>query len=159
MFASVIGLRANATAIEVPSSRRSVCSAATTRGRNGSCVISALRAPSYPRSSSARADAPIAARSVVPPPAARIPSIFISRGRYEVPVGVAPPRYPPPRGCLDAAVAVAELDRGVQGVPTRVQVLVRGALAGAALAVGEQGHARAQGPRAADAARAGRPHP
>ena len=39
--AVLIGLRAKATAIPVPSSMRSVCSAASSRGRNGSCPVSA----------------------------------------------------------------------------------------------------------------------
>ena len=46
MLASVIGLRANATAIDVPSSSRSVCSAASRRGRNGSWDVSADQMPS-----------------------------------------------------------------------------------------------------------------
>ena len=45
-FASVIGLRANATAMPVPSSSVSVCSAATRSGRNGSWFVSAVSAPS-----------------------------------------------------------------------------------------------------------------
>ena len=45
-LASVIGFRANATAMPVPSSRCSVCWAAATRGRNGSWAVSAVRAPS-----------------------------------------------------------------------------------------------------------------
>jgi hypothetical protein len=44
-FASVIGLRANATAIEVPSSSVVVCSAARRSGKNGSCDVSAVHAP------------------------------------------------------------------------------------------------------------------
>ena len=36
VYARLIGLRANATAMPVPSSRFSVCSAASNRGRNGS---------------------------------------------------------------------------------------------------------------------------
>ena len=45
-MASVIGLRAKATAIPVPTWRRSVCSAASTRGRNGSWLVSADQMPS-----------------------------------------------------------------------------------------------------------------
>ena len=45
VLASVIGLRANATAIDVPSSSVSVCSAASNSGRNGSCDVSAVHAP------------------------------------------------------------------------------------------------------------------
>ena len=45
MLARVIGFRARATAIEVPSSIRSVCSAATMWGRNGSWLVSAVHAP------------------------------------------------------------------------------------------------------------------
>ena len=46
MLASVIGFRANATAIAVDSSSRSVCSAASTSGKNGSCGPSKVNAPS-----------------------------------------------------------------------------------------------------------------
>ena len=44
--ASVIGLRANATAIEVISSSRELSTAASTSGRNGSLAISAVTTPS-----------------------------------------------------------------------------------------------------------------
>jgi hypothetical protein len=44
--ASVIGLRANATAIDVPRSTLVVCSAATAKGRNGSWLVSAVHMPS-----------------------------------------------------------------------------------------------------------------
>ena len=44
--ASVIGLRAKATAIPVPTWSRSVCSAASARGRNGSWLVSADQMPS-----------------------------------------------------------------------------------------------------------------
>ena len=43
MFATVIGVRANATAMLVPSSIVVVCSAASTRGRKGSWLISAVQ--------------------------------------------------------------------------------------------------------------------
>ncbi len=46
MFASVIGLRANATAIPVPSSIRSVACAASRIGKKGSWAISAVSPPS-----------------------------------------------------------------------------------------------------------------
>ena len=46
VWASVIGLRAKATAIDVPSSRRSVCSAPSRQARNGSWLVSAVQAPS-----------------------------------------------------------------------------------------------------------------
>ena len=42
-LATVIGLRANATAMLVPSSIVVVCSAASTSGRNGSWLISAVQ--------------------------------------------------------------------------------------------------------------------
>ena len=45
MLASVIGLRAKATAIAVPSSSRSVCSAASSSGKNGSWLVSAVQTP------------------------------------------------------------------------------------------------------------------
>jgi hypothetical protein len=40
-----IGLRANATAIAVPSSMVSVATAASPRARNGSCLISLVHTP------------------------------------------------------------------------------------------------------------------
>jgi len=43
MFATLIGLRANATAMLVPSSMFVVCSAANTSGRKGSWLISAVQ--------------------------------------------------------------------------------------------------------------------
>ena len=46
MWARVIGLRANATAIAVASSIRSVCSAASVSGKNGSCGPSNVYTPS-----------------------------------------------------------------------------------------------------------------
>jgi hypothetical protein len=46
VWASVIGLRANATAMAVPTSIRSVCSAASRQARNGSWLVSAVQAPS-----------------------------------------------------------------------------------------------------------------
>ena len=45
MLASVIGLRANATAIDVPSSSVWVCSAASSSGKNGSWLVSAVQMP------------------------------------------------------------------------------------------------------------------
>ncbi len=45
-MARFMGLRAKATAIPVPSWIRSVCSAATIRGRNGSWLVSADQMPS-----------------------------------------------------------------------------------------------------------------
>jgi hypothetical protein len=46
VVASVIGLRAKATAMPVPTWIRSVCSAASIRGRNGSWLVSADQMPS-----------------------------------------------------------------------------------------------------------------
>ena len=46
VMAGVIGLRANATAMPVPSSTRSVASAASSSGRNGSWLVSAVHTPS-----------------------------------------------------------------------------------------------------------------
>ena len=45
MLARSMGFRANATAIEVPSSISSVCSAARSSGRNGSWPVSAVQTP------------------------------------------------------------------------------------------------------------------
>ena len=45
-MARFMGLRANATAIPVPSSIRSVAVAATASGRKGSCAVSADQMPS-----------------------------------------------------------------------------------------------------------------
>ena len=57
MYASDIGERAKATAIEVPRSMRSVEVAARARGRNGSLLTSPVKAPSYPSASAASASA------------------------------------------------------------------------------------------------------
>ncbi|EUA49913.1 hypothetical protein I552_0841 [Mycobacterium xenopi 3993] len=46
MLATVIGFRAKATAMLVPSSMFEVCSAAKTSGRNGSWSTSAVQQPS-----------------------------------------------------------------------------------------------------------------
>ena len=46
MLASIIGLRANATAMPVPSSMSFVCSAASSSGKNGSWLVSADQMPS-----------------------------------------------------------------------------------------------------------------
>ena len=59
VYASTIGVRANATAMPVASSMRSVCSAASAIGRNASWPVSAVSRPSYPSSSSSRARGPI----------------------------------------------------------------------------------------------------
>ena len=45
VLASVIGLRAKATAIDVPTSSVVVCSIAGTSGRNGSWLVSAVQPP------------------------------------------------------------------------------------------------------------------
>src|SRR3954453_3384991 len=68
MLASVIGLRAKATAMPVPSSSRSVCSAAKASGRNGSWLGSAPHTPSYPASSASLALAAAWFRSPLIPP-------------------------------------------------------------------------------------------
>ncbi|COW72506.1 Uncharacterised protein [Mycobacterium tuberculosis] len=54
-LATIIGLRANATAMLVPSSSRDVCSAASSSGRKGSWLASAVQPPSKPLRSSATA--------------------------------------------------------------------------------------------------------
>src|SRR5437764_15115384 len=72
MLARFMGLRAKATAMPVPSSRCSVCSAASSSGRNGSCPVSADHAPSYPASSVSLADAPAVWRSTPTPPSTRM---------------------------------------------------------------------------------------
>ncbi len=46
IWARVIGLRANATAMPVPSSTCSVCCDAERSGKNGSCAVSAVHSPS-----------------------------------------------------------------------------------------------------------------
>src|SRR5947199_1661485 len=55
MLASIIGLRGKAIATPVPSWIRCVSRAATTRGKNGSWLVSALHSPSNPISSARRA--------------------------------------------------------------------------------------------------------
>ena len=63
MLASVMGLRAKATAMAVARSTRSVCSAASTSGKKGSFEISALTAPAQPAASMLRALSGTSARS------------------------------------------------------------------------------------------------
>ena len=58
MLASSIGLRANATAMAVPSSISRVSAAATASGRNGSWGPSTVQAPEYPSASSSAAARP-----------------------------------------------------------------------------------------------------
>ncbi len=65
--ASVIGLRAKATAIDVPSSISDVCSAASSSGRNGSWFVSAVQAPEYPARSSSAACSPAVSSPPMPP--------------------------------------------------------------------------------------------
>src|SRR5262245_6051896 len=60
--ASTIGLRGNATAIAVPSLMRSVCSAASSKGKNGSCAVSAVHKASKPIASAAFACAATSCR-------------------------------------------------------------------------------------------------
>ena len=55
MWASTMGLRGKATAIEVPSLIRSVTVAAAASGRNGSCCVSADHKQSKPMASTLRA--------------------------------------------------------------------------------------------------------
>ena len=55
MFASVIGVRPNAMAIDVPRVTRSVTSAAWRICRNGSCMVSPVHNPAYPAASFAAA--------------------------------------------------------------------------------------------------------
>ena len=69
----VIGLRAKATAIAVPSVIDPVRSAASTSGMNGSCCPSKLHAPAKPCASSCAASSPAFVHSL--PISA--PSIFI----------------------------------------------------------------------------------
>ena len=55
MWARIIGLRGNATAMAVPSLIRAVVPAATARGRNGSCWDSDDQRQSKPMASTLRA--------------------------------------------------------------------------------------------------------
>ena len=55
MWARIMGLRAKATAMAVPSPMRRVAVAATARGRNGSWRVSADQIAPNPRSSARRA--------------------------------------------------------------------------------------------------------
>lgn len=64
IVASVSGFLPNATAIEVPSCTFSVCSAASSNGRKGSCAPSKVHMPSYPAASAAVAAAPMSRRSL-----------------------------------------------------------------------------------------------
>jgi len=72
IFANVIGLRANATAMEVPISRCDVCSAARSSGKNGSCEVSAVQPPEYPAVSKACAEAAAEVRLLEIPPSSFI---------------------------------------------------------------------------------------
>src|SRR3954451_2883536 len=73
MFASVMGERAKATAMPVPSSTRSVAPAARSSGKKGSCDVSAVQIASYPRLS-----ASVAAPAALSSSNGRPPSTFIS---------------------------------------------------------------------------------
>ena len=65
MWAVIIGLRGNATAMAVPSLRRVVAVAAMARGRNGSCWVSAVHRQSKPSASTLREYAGTDLRSCV----------------------------------------------------------------------------------------------
>jgi hypothetical protein len=65
MCASVVGERAKATAMAVPSDARCVCSAANVSGKNGLCCVSAVQMPSKPARSMALASVAICAKSVL----------------------------------------------------------------------------------------------
>src|SRR5437016_172960 len=155
-----IGFRANATAIPVASSMRSVSSAASVIGRNGSWLVSAVKTPSYPSSSSSLAAAGISSgRAVMTVPSTRI----IPPGqRPAEATGDPRSRHTPALlsgyGSGIPAVVVAELGVGVQVVPPRVQVLVHRPPPRAPQPGGYQGHARPPRPPAADVAFPGRPH-
>src|SRR2546422_1886424 len=64
VWASTMGLRGNATAMAVPSCRRSVSTAATARGRKGSCLVSADQRQPKPMASARRASWATARRSM-----------------------------------------------------------------------------------------------
>ena len=77
MLARVMGLRAKATAMEVPSSIFVVCSAARSKGKNGSWFVSAVQAPEYPAASASFADCTDWWRSsAIPPSTFMIPHSF-----------------------------------------------------------------------------------
>ena len=80
IFANVIGLRANATAMEVPISSCFVCSAARSSGKNGSCAVSAVHPPEYPAASSACADDAAVARLLEMPPSSFMRYCDVSGG-------------------------------------------------------------------------------
>ncbi len=98
MLATSIGLRANATAMPVPSSIEEVLSAARMSGKNGSCEISALQAPPNPTSSRALAAAGAATRSG-PSGASTNMAAHPSGGFAVQPTSLHYHLPPRPRGC------------------------------------------------------------
>src|SRR5437867_9956988 len=80
MWARIIGLRGNATAIAVPSRIRDVTLAATASGRNGSCWVSDDQRQSYPIASTLRAKLGIDLRSWVSMPTSSFTGVSLSAG-------------------------------------------------------------------------------
>jgi len=82
IWARIIGLRGNATAIAVPSRIDEVTEAATASGRNGSCCVSDDQRQSYPSASTLRAYAGIDFRSCVSMPTSSFTGL--SSGQPEI---------------------------------------------------------------------------
>jgi hypothetical protein len=86
-----MGLRGNATAMEVPSRMRLVDVAATASGRNGSCWVSADHRQSKPSASTLRANSGIVLRSWVSMPTSSFTGLsFAAHSTPAVPLGGAP---------------------------------------------------------------------
>ncbi len=125
MLASNIGLRANATAIDVPRSIVVVWSAAMAIGRNGSCDVSDDQAPEKPAASRSAATLPASRNDPE-----RLASTFIYTDRSEMrtlrcqswsrrncsssaasssPVSISSEGPPPPMTSTESSVGVVQL--------------------------------------------------
>src|SRR4029453_11489339 len=129
-------------------------------GRNGSWLVSAVKTPSYPSSSSSRAAAGISSGLAV----ITVPSTRIIPPGQRVAEATGDPRSRHTPALLSGygtgipSVVVTELRFGVQVVPARVQVLVHRPPSRAPQPGGHQGDARPPRPRAADVPTPARPH-
>ena len=132
-------MRANATAIDVPSSIRSVlCDGERRSAGTASWAVSATNAPSYPsclERRRPRADARRTIRRAVRRSACHVRLPSRRRGDVTgVRVSVTPRRYCPRNELRTPVVPVAERLLVLQGVPARVPLLLPRATARAALA-------------------------
>src|SRR5688572_21641966 len=86
MLAMCMGLRGKATEIPVPSSTRSVCSAASKSGKKGSWLVSADQTASYPAASASFAVSAALLRSNPIPPSTFMQSflLLVSQEAFEL---------------------------------------------------------------------------